>query len=301
MSHGSQIVVGVNGSEASKAAVRWAGAEAAVRHAPVLLVHAWNDAPNTETAWLLLADSARRAEAALLAEASELLRSVAPGVEQQTDLREGRADVALVDASEHAALLVLGRHGGSDAWLGPVLGHVSVRSRCPVVAVPVAPRSAPGDVVVGVDCSPVSQEAVGFAFQQASLHGAPLVAVLAVPPPFDAYLPDEPELVRLRHTGRRHLAEALTGWSERYPDVEVTETVSLDAPLSALQAAGAAAHLLVVGSHGRGAFLRTALGSVSSSLLRSARCPLVVVRHRPVDVEPSPTQDAPLLAPLAYY
>lgn len=297
----TRIVVGVNGSEASRAAVRWAAVEAVVRHAPVLLVHARNAFPSTEAAWLLLTETSRQHEAAVLVEASALLRSLAPEVVQETDLREGRPDAALISASEHACLLVVGRHSGSDAWLGPVLGHLTVRSGCPVVAVPVGAGGLPGAVVVGVDGSAVSQEAVAFAFGQASLHAAPLVAVLAVPGPFDAYLPWAPELERIRETGRRHLSEALAGWQELFPDVSVTETVSLEAPLLALQDAAAGARLLVVGSHGRGALLRTALGSVSSNLLRSAACPLIVVRHRQEYLEPDLQPDTPLLAPLTYF
>lgn len=295
----TRIVVGVNGSQASRAAVRWAAAEAVARHAPVLLVHAWNAHPSTEASWLLLVDDVRQAETAVLVQASELLRSLAPGVEQETELSHGRPDTALLRASEHATLLVLGCHSGSDAWLGPVLGHVSVRSGCPVVAVPAAGGGGPGNVVVGVDGSAVSQEAVAFAFQQASRDRAPLVAVLAVPPPFDAYLPSEVELERIRQTGQRDLSEALAGWSERYPDVEVRRVVSLDAPLPALREAAAGAALLVVGSHGRGALLRTALGSVSSSLLRSATCPLAVVRPQPVHTELDLRPAAPVVAPLA--
>lgn len=300
MSETAHIVVGVNGSQASRAAVGWAASEAVTRHAAVLLVHAWNGDPSTDPSWLQQSDDVRQAEAQVLIKASELLRFLAPGVDQQTLLSEGRPDVALVKASEHASLLVLGRHGGSGAWLGPVLGHVTIRSGCPVVAVPAGHSSGSATVVVGVDGSSVSQDAVAFAFRHASRNGAPLVAVLAVPPPFDAYLPAEPELERIRSTGRRHLSEALAGWSERYPDVQVSEILSPHAPLPALQDAAAEAALLVVGSHGRGALLSATLGSVSSSLLRSATCPLAVVRPQPVHAEPDVQQDLPHMAPLTY-
>jgi nucleotide-binding universal stress UspA family protein len=292
MSSTARVVVGVNGSPASRAAVAWAAEEAGTRAAPVLLVHTWTVSPSGDAAWLLQADEVRQAEAQVLVEAGELLRSLAPGVEQDSDLSEGRPDTALVRAGEHASLLVLGRHSGSSAWLGPVLGHVSVRSGCPVVAVPADHVGTSGSVVVGVDGSSVSQDAVAFAFGHASRRGAPLVAVLAVDPPFGAYLPSEQELDRIRETGRRHLSEALAGWSERYPDVRVSEVVSLDAALPALLEASAGAALLVVGSHGRGALLRAALGSVSSSLLRSAPCPLAVVRPHPVHAEADRRPDA---------
>ncbi|MCU1692112.1 MAG: universal stress protein UspA-like protein [Frankiales bacterium] len=167
MSDQSVIVVGVNGSESSRAAVTWAAAEAASRHAAVRLVHAWEVYPDTRSARLLLADDARPQEAAVLAEASEQLRSLAPGVEQESELGEGRPDEALLRASENAVLLVVGRHGGSAARLGPTLGHLSVRSGCPVVAVPAGPLAARRGVVVGVDGSTLSVDAVGFAFEQA--------------------------------------------------------------------------------------------------------------------------------------
>lgn len=287
MSSTSRIVVGVDGSQAGRAALRWAADEARSRHAPVLLVHAGEDSPGGGSARTLLADAA------------EELRARAPEVEQDCRTSEGRPDVALLRASEDAALLVLGCHGESGARLGPVLGRVSVQAGCPVVVVRDAPQDGRSSVVVGVDGSAVSQDAVGFAFAQAWRHDLPLVAVLAVPPPFDAFLPSLVELEQIRDTGRRHLSESLAGWAELYPGVPVSQVVSLDAPLLALQAAATSAALLVVGSHGRGALLRATLGSVSSCLLRSSTAPVAVVRPRVAVDAPDPL-DVAHFAPLTY-
>ncbi|MCW2778036.1 MAG: UspA [Frankiales bacterium] len=300
MTHEALVVVGVDGSESSRAAVRWAASEAEARHARLLLVHAWHVEPSTRAARLLLADDERPLEAAVLAEAAEQVRVLAPGVAQDTELTEGRPDEALLTAAAHASLLVLGRGEQGRVRLGSTLGHVSVRSGCPVVAVPAGPGDVVGPVVVGVDGSLLSEDAVAFAFGQAARRGLPLTAVLAIPPSYGVYLPGEPELELVRETGRRHLAEALAGWSERYPEVQVRQVVSLDAPLVALQEAGARASLLVVGSHGRGALLRAALGSVSGSLLRSSTCPLAVVRPPVPAAEPVPAVGNPVPVPLTY-
>lgn len=69
----------------------------------------------------------------------------------------------------------------------------------------------------------------------------------------------------------------------------MSQVVSLDGPLLALREAAGTAALLVVGSHGRGALLRSALGSVSSSLMRSADCPVAVVRPRALHEELVPS------------
>lgn len=300
MSNEPLIVVGVDGSEPSRAAVRWAAAEAQSRHAAVRLVHAWDVYPDTRSARLLLADDGRPREAAVLAEASEQLRDLAPAVEQDSELSEGRPDKALLRAAEHAELLVVGRHDGSAARLGPTLSRLVVRAGCPVVAVPAGSSPAPRSVVVGVDGSLLSDDAVDVAYEHAARCGLPLIAVLAVPASFGVFLPGETELDEVRGEGARHLSEALAGRADRYPEVRVSEVVVLGGPLLALQEAARTAALLVVGSHGRGALLRAALGSVSSSLLRSAACPVAVVRPRALRPELLPAVSAASTAPLTY-
>lgn len=274
----SEIVVGVNGSPSSLRAAEHAGAEAARRGLPLLLLHAWQTYPLYEGSPLFSTEDVEQAEGWVLADAQAALRRTAPDVEVRTRLRQERADVALIEASRSAALLFAGCHGGSSFWMGPVLGHITTHAHCPVVAVPPTAAVGPGDVVVGVDGSAVSSAAVGFAFDQAARWDATLRAVLAVTPTFDAYVASPEALDELRERGRRHLAESLAGHRDRHPDVEVQCSVSVSDAVPALQEAAAGAGLLVVGSHGRGALLRVALGSVSGSLLRAAPCPVAVVR-----------------------
>ena len=57
----------------------------------------------------------------------------------------------------------------------------------------------------------------------------------------------------------------------------MTELVSTEHPVRALRSAADGASLLVLGSHGRGALLRYALGSISTTVLRVAPCPVAVV------------------------
>lgn len=274
----SCVVVGVNGSPSSLRAVEHGAAEAARRRVPVHLVHALEVVPAFDGLALVPLDAVEQAGARVLREAAERLQSVAPGVEVSTTLVPERPDAVLVDASRTAALLVLGRHEGSRAWAGPLLGRVSARAHCPVVVVPPGGVPADGAVVVGVDGSAVSAAAVDVAFESASRWGRRVVAVLAVTPTFDAYVASPVALDELRERGRRFLSESLAGACQRWPDVEVQPSVHVADAVPVLLEAAQDAALLVVGSHGRGALLRAALGSVSSSLLRTAPCPVVVVR-----------------------
>jgi len=114
-----------------------------------------------------------------------------------------------------------------------------------------------------VDLSPESDPALGFGFEEALASGVPLVAALA----------DVDEKSSL-------LSKRLSGWLEKYPDVEVEQFVAGERPIPVLLGLGERAGLLVVGSRGRGGFTGMLLGSTSQALIYHAPCPVAIVRQR---------------------
>ena len=133
-------MVGVDGSEASVRAVRWAVEEARLRGARVRAVHAWSY-PHVSTyhqaARALRAPVAEEAEATL----ERALRegaSEAEGVEIEQLVVEGPAAAALVEASSDASLLVVGSRGlggFSGLLLGSVSHQAASHASCAVVIV----------------------------------------------------------------------------------------------------------------------------------------------------------------------
>lgn len=140
-------------------------------------------------------------------------------------------------------------------------------------------------IVVGVDGSPSSVDALRWAAKQASLTGSRIEAVLSWQYPtqmeeiFDAESPAWTEKTKRRLD--EILAEAGIG-----DEQDCTRTVINGHPVAVLVNRSAKADLLVVGSRGRGGFSGLLLGSVSSSVASHASCPVVVVRHH----EPDPSQ-----------
>jgi nucleotide-binding universal stress UspA family protein len=136
-----RIVVGVDGSDGGRLALRWAIREAATRGGTVQAVTAWQchdlDPSHAD-------DPAELREHAERVLADEISALPSAGVVLAAEVVEGRAAPVLCAASRDAALLVLGGHGHSRVW-HTVLGSVSeecVRdASCPVVVVP-SPRPA---------------------------------------------------------------------------------------------------------------------------------------------------------------
>jgi nucleotide-binding universal stress UspA family protein len=135
------IVVGVDGSPGSEAALHWAFAEAERRSADVLAVHAWSLPATASVAYVPSEsmDAIRDAAIATLADvvrrASERHRSVT--CEQV--VVNGPSAVALVAAAQEAALLVVGtrgRGGFAGLLLGSVSQHCAHHAPCPIVIVP---------------------------------------------------------------------------------------------------------------------------------------------------------------------
>jgi nucleotide-binding universal stress UspA family protein len=132
------IVVGVDGSAASLAALRWAAAEARLRDARLNVVHAWDRHPPREAIsaddWAIAADAAEGLADAIVARAL----GEAPDVEVETTAVFGPAGPVLTDASDAADLLVVGSRGLGGfrgLLLGSVGHHVAQHARCPVVVV----------------------------------------------------------------------------------------------------------------------------------------------------------------------
>ena len=84
--------------------------------------------------------------------------------------------------------------------------------------------------------------------------------------------------IDLSEEEERLVAETVSGLSEKYPDVVVTEVYRRGDPVRQLVQASAEASLVVVGSRGRRLLSSTLLGSVSRAVVERAGCPVAVVR-----------------------
>ncbi|TQM78957.1 nucleotide-binding universal stress UspA family protein [Saccharothrix saharensis] len=281
------IVVGVDGSASALTAVKWAAEEAARHRVPLKLVHAFLLPTRGYPEIVLTGHDVREAfenqGRQWLEEAAAAARAAVPEVEPDTAIVFDRPAAALIAASEGARLIVLGSQGlggFSGLLVGSVAVAVSAHGKSPVVVIRDEIRRD-GPVVVGVDGSPTSEEAIAFAFAEASVLGAPLTAVIA----WTDFLVDSAfhsrftvDWARVEDEQLRLLAERLAGWREKYPDVHVNRVVAHDRPVRALLDAARDARLLVVGSHGMGGFTGMLLGSTSQALVYHAECPLAVVR-----------------------
>jgi nucleotide-binding universal stress UspA family protein len=288
------VVVGLDGSDSSVQAAHWAAQRAQRENLPLKLVHAVSLPSIAAASGVLFNGDFLRAveeEGQQLVEGhAQKLAAVFPGLAIEALARNGSAVAALVEASEHARMVVLGSTG-KTAFTGMLIGSTAVavshRTRCPVAVVrgQVEPsQAANGAVVVGVDGSKASGLALAAAFEEASWRGAELLAVhawmesLSSSGGIGAY----PLLVdweSIEIDQRAMLAEQLAGWRERYPDVRVRAEVTRDRPNHALLERAASAQLLVVGGKGHGEFVSTMLGSTAQAMMYHAPCPVVVVRE----------------------
>ncbi|MFD5828747.1 universal stress protein [Lentzea sp. NPDC060358] len=282
----SAIVAGFDGSDQARRAVLWSAEEASRSGADLVVVQAVRrplpepvftpmSAPVPE---FVTEETMSHAAEDHLAELSAELRQRFPDLGVTTHVRLGRpADVL---AEEPGDLLVLGssgRTGIAEMVLGSTSIELVAIAGRPVVVT--RPGPAQGRVVVGVDGSDTSTDAIAFAFEFAARHGRELLAIHAFNDAGWAELP-EPDVDHVRADLAKLLEEQLAPHAARHPSVHVAQEVAFDAPARALSNAADGAALVVVGSHGRGAVRRAILGSVSHAVLHHAPCPVAVVHRR---------------------
>lgn len=280
-----RVVVGVDGSPLSMAAVARAAQVASARGLTLHVLHAF--APDLPMLGFGAVDDdsvvtthTRR----LLADATAHAHAVDPALKVTSGSRDGYASQALVDASRTAALVAVGAMGHgvlSRASVGAVAMQVVTHARCPVLVVghETTNRSA-GRVVVGVDGSKPSLRALAVAFEEAALTGATLDVVhawearsasdptLSPDSSWSAYESDLEKVVDASLAPRR-LAQ---------PDVKVEYEVVRAEPVRALVDRSEGAALLVVGSRGAGGFRGLHVGSTALRLMGRSHSPILFTR-----------------------
>ena len=283
------VLVCVDGSTASDAAVAWGTREALLRGSPVTLMHA---VPPVVVGWpvgQLYADIPEWQHDNAQHVIDQARKTLSAGLggseppEIHTEMVYSAVVPALIEASKDAWMIVAGSQGFGALGrllLGSVTAGLLHYAHCPVAVIHSDEAAAPdpgAPVLLGVDGSPASEAATALAFEEASRRGVGLVALhvwsdVGVFPILGMDWHDREK------EGQEILAERLAGWQEQYPDVHVERKLFCDKPSHWLLQESERAQLVVVGSRGRGGFPGMLLGSVSSAVAQSARVPVLVVR-----------------------
>ncbi|MES9538568.1 MULTISPECIES: universal stress protein [unclassified Actinomadura] len=276
------VVVGYDGSTGGVQALEWAAGEAQARGLSLTVLHVWDVYVGGPIA-MPVVDLRGVAEENLNNGVAHV-REVAPDLSVRGVLARGQAAAKLIEAGRGADMIVLGPRGlGGFAGLvlGSVGAQVAAHAPCPVVVVRgelvPPPEQVHGHVVVGVDGSPASREALSLAFTEAGAHGWDVHAVIAweaVPERVNPPLVDE---AGMREAAQARLARMMIPARELHPDVKVQSDIVTGQPREVLMSAAEEARLLVVGSRGLGGFRGLLLGSVSHALVHHAPCPVAVV------------------------
>lgn len=274
-------IVGLDGSDGSASALRWASELAAKRSEQVTPIATWHV---PLPIWLM---AGRRAidvdRAGIQAEVAVHAIDAVSQLRESTHVDEpriieGHPAPTLLEMAGPNTPLVVGRRGISEVkhrLLGSVSQYLVTHSTGPVVVVPDAWETAPlRRIVVGFDGSEHAASSFRWALSIAPAD-AEVEAVIAI----DVIPWLRPEAVVDRHP------EAIADARERItavadavdPERRASRNFVIQGPRHALSEAFPSADLVVVGPRGIGGLANALLGSVTGWLLHEAPCPIAVV------------------------
>jgi nucleotide-binding universal stress UspA family protein len=290
------VAVGIDGSAADRPVLAWAAREAKLRRTELLIVHARDvvlasSAPETSVVSVLSESGPFGDE--LLTNAEILVRRIEPDVTVGLRLKQAKPADVLVNLSPDLSLLVLGTHG-DNRFVGAVVGSVSQKvaahAHCPVVVLPAGESRGtqasilPGSVVVGVSASTGGTSALRFAFAEAQLRGADVVAVRSWNKPgtygiaaMGVGYAIAPPVVDWRPYEQAILDKCLAVVEREFPTVKVRPVLTESSADHALLEYAHEAELLVVGCRHDNNHRFSRLGPVGSWLLHNSPAPIAVV------------------------
>lgn len=250
---GGRVVVGVDGSGPSRAALVWAKERAVSMRVPIVALHVVED------------EAERPAGEEIIETAVESLRASAPKLEVSGQLLEGAAPWTLTRSATSADLLVIGTH--KTGYLnGRVLGTrplaIVTGARCSVAVIPDAPNGRTG-VLVGVASAATCRAAIVAAAHEAARTRQELTLLHAT----DATGVDRADLTA---------AVAIAVAAE--PRLVVRSRLSRRRPAEALLDASRACSLLVLGATNPADVHAHHLGSVLYEVLLNINSPVLVAR-----------------------
>lgn len=284
-----KVVVAVDGGAASEAALEWVIARSAdvdLKLEIITVDEFGSGGPADELS------GERLAHDIVLRGAQTRVAEAAPRVMTTTAVRAGAPGLALIEASRHADLLVVGTNRTSTiagVLHGTLPLKVAGRARCATVVVPYDWKPKNGPVVVGWTDDPTADRALDLAAAEADRTGSVLKIVHAWKVPVSAGIPGSSVVVDdLLGTHRVLLTEAATRIRTAYPQLTVTDLMESGSATVALTHEAKRASLVVVGTRGHGALTSLLLGSVSHDLLLNMPAPVAVVppHKEPIDVYP---------------
>jgi nucleotide-binding universal stress UspA family protein len=295
------IIVGVDAAWRRSRALDWAVREALVRERPLRAIHVVDEEIRNDDMWdavdidgfkvvpVKVDEEADR----LVQEVSDELAKIDTKLDLGADLRVGKPVEVLIELSETALMLVLGRHGYGvfrRLLIGSTSDAVANRAKGPVVVIPdgwQADEHGDEPVLVGVDWTEPTEDAVlDFAIDFAGAHGVPLrlVVVWDAPWAFAFHNPaSEAQLEGWQGMAEQRARELTEQWGSKRPDVEVSYELRRGHPVERLVEAAeeSQAQLLAIGGRRRNrAAELIGLGSVADGVLHHATRPLAVVHER---------------------
>lgn len=272
-----ELVVGVDGSRGSDAAVAWGAREARSRSCELTVVYVC-EVGGFWAATATLRAGLRELVRPVVVEAEELAARVAPGVSVRGEVLIGSPSRTLLRMSARTSLVVVGRTGrGSltERAFGSLPQRLMANARCPVVAVSGRADTRRPDamtaVVLAVADPDRQAQSAEFALSTAQRRGVPLRIVHA----------DDADNRRPSGDPAARLSDLAADLERKDARVRVTAVLRRGSVVDVVGSECGADDLLVLARGRAEPFVPHSLGRHASALISASVCPVAMIQEEP--------------------